>query len=487
MLGNWRQADGALYARLASGLRSAFAHGDIAPGIVLPPERTLAQTLRVSRTTVVRAFRILRDEGWLDSRQGSGHVVRRLEHNIPEPYVNSDVVKAMARNPLMRPLAPEQSGAVDFSVSRQASIGPLLREVTAIQAAALHELPANIGYQPLGLPTLRDAVARYVQEISGLPTQPDQILITSGAQQAIWLIGQLYAPHGERVVLENPTYAGAIDVFRMIGAHLEPLPVHPNGFVLDGLASLLKTVRPRLVIVAPTCHAPTGVLMPNEQRKTLANLIDEHQVATIDDQTMLDLLVGSERPMSLAALSPTAPFLSVGSLSKLFWPGLRVGWIRAPQPIIEHLARLKAVVDMGGSPIVQLIAAGLLEHAAAVRKRRHHEITRSLDVLCESMDRLLPDWSWQMPAGGLSFWTRLPSGTATEFAQVALLHGVTVVAGSALTSDGSCDDHVRLQFVQDSKSIALGVRRLAQAWQSYAVQRPDRRQRPAGTSMAAGT
>lgn len=475
MLGNWRQADGALYARLVTALRIALAHGDIAPGVLLPPERTLAQTLRVSRTTVVRAFRILREEGWLDSRQGSGHVVRHPKHDIPEPYINSEVVRAMARNPLLRPLAPQLSGSVDFSVSRQASIGPLLREVIAAQAAALHDLPASIGYHPLGLPVLREAVARYVQNTSGQPTQPDQILVTSGAQQAIWLIGQLYAPHGERVVVENPTYAGAIDAFRMIGAHLERLPVEPGGFVLEGLGTLLKTVRPRLVMISPTCHAPTGIVMPHEQRKALVQLIDEHQVAAIDDQTMLDLLVDCERPMSLAEISPSAPFLTIGSLSKLLWPGLRTGWIRAQPPIIEHLSRLKAVVDMGGSPVVQLIAAGLLEHAAEVRKRRHREITRSLDVLCDSMERLLPDWSWHRPAGGLSFWARLPTGSATEFAQVALLHGVTVVAGPALTSDGSCDEYVRLQFVQDSRSIGLGVRRLAQAWQSYAVQRPNRR------------
>ncbi|WP_210324418.1 aminotransferase-like domain-containing protein [Chelatococcus reniformis] len=475
ILGDWRQAEGALYARLATALRTALVHGDIAPGMLLPPERSLAQILRVSRTTVVSAYRALREEGWLDSRQGSGHLVRHPQHAVPQPYVNSDVVKAMARNPMLRPLSPQRSGAVDFSVSRQASIGPLLREVTLGRAAALDDLPASSGYQPLGLAELREAVARYVTGRGGLPTQPDQILITSGAQQAIWLVGQLYAPHGERVVLENPTYPGAIDAFRMLGAHIEPLPVHPDGFVLDGLGALLKSARPRLVLVSPTCHAPTGLVMPHEQRLALVEQIDEHQVTLVDDQTMLDLLVGEDRPVALAQISPTAPILSIGSLSKLFWPGLRVGWIRAPQPIIEHLARLKAVADMGGSPIVQSIAAGLLDHADTVRQRRHQEITRSLDVLCEAMDRLLPDWTWRRPAGGLSFWAGLPAGTATEFAQVALLHGVTVVAGSALTSDGSGDDHVRLQFVQDSEAITLGVRRLAQAWQAYAGQRPARR------------
>jgi DNA-binding transcriptional MocR family regulator len=469
-LGDWRQADGALYAKLATALRSALTRGDIAPGIRLPPERVLAQTLGVGRTTVVSAYRILHDEGWLDSRQGSGHVVRHPHHDIPEPYVNADVVKAMARNPLMRLPSPRSSGAVDFGMSRQASIGPLIHEVISAQAGALEDLAANIGYQPLGLPLLRAAVANYLEDVSGLPTRPEQVLITSGAQQAIWLIGQLYAPHGERVVLENPTYPGAIDAFRMIGARLEPLPVEPDGFVLDNLATQLKTVRPRLILLSPTCHAPTGVVMPYEQRAALVDLIDEHQVTTIDDQTMLDLLVEPERPVSLAKISPTAPILTIGSLSKLLWPGLRVGWVRAPEPIIEHLSRLKAVADMGSSPLVQSIAAGLLEHADTVRERRHHEITRSLGLLCQAMERLLPDWTWRRPAGGLSFWAALPAGTATEFAQVALLHGVIVVAGSALTSDGTCDNRVRLQFVQESDSIALGVRRLAQAWQSYVSQ-----------------
>ncbi|MCB4767038.1 PLP-dependent aminotransferase family protein [Ancylobacter sp. Lp-2] len=475
MLGNWQEGEGPLYARLAAALRAALTNGDIAPGIVLPPERTLADTLKVSRTTVIRSFGILREEGWLESRQGSGHMIRHPQHNIPSPYVNQDVVKAMARNPMMRPLAPPPPGTVDFSVSRQASIGPLLCDIAAEQMAALHALPASSGYQPLGLMALRSTVSDYIQRVSGLRTQPDEILITSGSQQAIWLIGQLYAPYSERVVLENPTYPGAISAFRMIGANLATLPVEPTGFVLDGLETLLKTVRPRLVMVTPTCHAPTGIVMPFEQRRALVELIDQYQVATIEDQTMLDLHVGETRPTSLAEISSTAPLLTIGSLSKLFWPGLRIGWIRAPQPIIEHLSRLKAVVDMGISPVVQLMATGLMEHADEVRRLRHEEIRRSLDLLCEQMTRLLPDWTWVRPAGGLSFWARLPSGTATEFAQVALLHGVTIVAGSALTSDGGCDDHVRLQFVQDSESITLGVRRLAQAWESYAAHRKSRR------------
>ena len=471
MLGNWRDGEEALYLRLAAAFRVALKNGTIVPGSLLPPERTLANTLQVSRTTVIRSFGILRDEGWLESRQGSGHMVRHPQHKIPSPYVNHEAVKAIVRNPMMRPVEPPSPGTVDFSVSRQASIGPLLGEIAKQSIAALQELPSTSGYQPFGLMELRTTLSNYIERVSGLRTAPDQILITSGSQQAIWLIGQLYAPYKERVVVDNPTYPGAIGALRMLGANLVSLQVEPGGFVLDGLDNLLKTAKPRLLVVTPTCHSPTGLTMEYEQRKALVDLVDECQVATIEDQTMLDLYIGNDRPISLAEISSTAPLLTIGSLSKLFWPGLRIGWIRAPQPIIEHLSRLKAMMDMGSSPIVQTMAAGLLEHADEIRELRHEEIGRSLDCLCEHMTRFLPDWTWLRPTGGLSFWARLPSGSATEFAQMCLLYGVTVVAGSAVTSDGSCDDHVRLQFVQDVETIALGVRRLAQAWNAYTSHR----------------
>jgi DNA-binding transcriptional MocR family regulator len=368
-LGGWLSGDGALYAKLAQALRTALLRGDIPPGTSLPPERTLAQTLSVSRTTVVGAYRVLRDEGWLESRQGSGHVVRHPGHDEPVPYAKADVVEAIARNPLMRPAAPHASGVVDFSASRQASIGPLLRQISQSTAEDLDELAGQPGYVPLGLPALRSAVARYCSDLTGVVTTPEQVLITSGSQQAIWLIGQLYAPFGERVLLENPTYAGAIDAFRMIGARIEPLPVTEGGFQIDQLSRLLTSGRPRLVLVSPTCQAPTGLVMPDDQRARFVELIDQHQVTTIEDQTMLDLLVDSPRPLALASLSSTAPILSIGSLSKLFWPGLRIGWVRGPEPIIDHLSRLKGVVDLGGSPIVQRMAVELLEHVESVRGR----------------------------------------------------------------------------------------------------------------------
>ena len=482
-LGEWWQPEGALYVKLAGALRAAMAHGDIATGARLPAERTLAATLKVSRTTVVAAYELLEGDGWLDRRQGSGTWVRHPGRHEPVPYRNGRAVESMARNPLIRSALNGPGATVDFSASRQTSIGPLLRELMIETASEVGELAGESGYQLLGLPSLRVAIADYLSVGCGLATAPEQILVTTGSQQAIWLVGQLFAPYGESVVLESPTYSGAIDAFRVIGARLHPLPVDPDGFRLDGLRVLLESCQPRLLVVAPTCHTPTGALMPDEQRRQLVAATDEYQVTVIEDRTMADLLLtpASARaaapalapappPLPLAAISATAPVITVGSLSKLFWPGLRVGWIRAPQPIAEHLSRLKAVNDMGSSLVTEALAARLVAHTERVRELRVGEISDSLDVLTAAFTRLLPEWTWRRPSGGLSFWARLPAGNATALAQLGLLHGVTVTPGSALAVDGANDDHVRLQFVQSAAAIELGVKRLAHAWRSYASQ-----------------
>ncbi|MGD9990538.1 MAG: PLP-dependent aminotransferase family protein [Dehalococcoidia bacterium] len=468
LLGDWLRADGPLYLKLASALRAAVERGDIPAGTRLPPERTLAQSLQVSRATVVSAYKVLRAEGWLLSRQGSGHVVSHRTQDDARPLLDKELVEGQALNPLMRRHDPGDRGLVDFTASQQSSLGSFLREETTASGDELQALAADAGYQPSGLENLREGVARYLTSQFDLPTTLDQILITSGAQQAIWLTGQLYARHGDNVVLENPTYSGAIDAYRMIGARLSPVPVTADGFDIQALTSLLPALRPRVVFLSPTCHAPTGAVMPEEQRMALIDLVDEHQITTIEDQTMLPLLVDPVAPPPLAALSGSAPVLSVGSLSKIMWPGLRTGWVRAPLPVIEQLTRIKAATDLGGSLVGQHIAARLLGRAEEIRRLRCAQVAESLDVMCECLTRMLPDWTWSRPAGGLSIWIRLPTHGAVEFTQLALLHGVKIVPGPSLSFDGSNDDYIRLQFVQPPELVDLGVRRLAQAWRSYA-------------------
>jgi DNA-binding transcriptional MocR family regulator len=173
-------------------------------------------------------------------------------------------------------------------------------------------------------------------------------------------------------------------------------------------------------------------------------------------------------PPPLAALEPSAPILTVGSLSKLFWGGLRVGWIRASEAILSRIARRKIMADLGGSLLSQLAATRLLANVAKIREIRRRELREKLDCLTRLLRRHLPEWSWSPPAGGLSLWVRLPRGNSDEFAQVALRHGVSVVPGSLTSPEGGLSDHLRLPFVLEKGPMEEGVLRLARAWSAYA-------------------
>jgi DNA-binding transcriptional MocR family regulator len=159
--------------------------------------------------------------------------------------------------------------------------------------------------------------------------------------------------------------------------------------------------------------------------------------------------------------------LSIGSLSKLCWGGLRVGWIRAPEPVITRLASLKVASDLGSSMLSQVVAVALLDRADEVRRLRRAQITRQRDALAAALEQHLPDWSWTLPEGGLSIWVRLPHGDASEFAQVALRHGVSLLPGPSVSADGGHAQHLRLVYVHEPGVIAEAVARLARAWQAY--------------------
>jgi DNA-binding transcriptional MocR family regulator len=235
-------------------------------------------------------------------------------------------------------------------------------------------------------------------------------------------------------------------------------------------------VAPRLVYLIPTYQNPVGGVLSEPNRRTLADLIQQHQIPLLDDDSLSGLSIQGDPPPPVAAFAPNAPILTINSLSKLFWAGLRVGWIRAPELIIGQLGRLKAVTDLGGSLASQVIATRLIGDYEGMRAARRPIISNRLELVTQLLAELLPSWTWDTPQGGLCLWARLPYGSATEFAQVALRKGVSIVAGSVASSDGSFDDHIRLPFGHRPDVLEQGVRRLASAWQIYA---PDSESRAA--------
>jgi len=468
VLGSWAKGDGPVYRRLADAIRAGIESGEIPAGSRLPSERRLAERLAVSRTTVVSAYESLRKDQWIESRQGSGTRVRSAPDSdrAPALRLREDPTGSFRRHPVYRSLVEGPGGTIEFLGAHLPAPEILGREARRIDEAALAELLRGPGYLPMGLPALRRAIARHMTR-SGVETSEDQVLVTHGAQQAIGLAGALLVDRGDPVIVENPTYLGSIDIFAGLGARLVSVPVGGDAAWVARLKETVARAAPRLIYLMPTFQNPTGAVLPEPGRRALARLSRELQIPIVEDNTLADLSLGPPPPPPIAAYDSAAPVLTVGSLSKLFWGGLRIGWIRASEEILARITRLKIMADLGGSLFGQLIAVRLLAESERVKGIRRREMHERLDRLTKLLRRHLPEWSWDAPAGGLSLWVRIPQGDANAFAQVALRHGVAVVPGSLASPDGGCTDRLRLPFVLEAAPMREGIERLARAWDSY--------------------
>ncbi len=300
-----------------------------------------------------------------------------------------------------------------------------------------------------------------------VPSTADQILVTNGAQQAIWLAASLYVDGGAGVIIESPTYPGALDVFRAHGARLLPLAVGHNGLSVADFEQLVSHRAARLAYLIPTFHNPTGTVLGGLERARVVQLATRFRIPVIEDITNDFLALDSDPPPPLASYSDDTPILTVGSMSKFVWPGLRVGWVRAPESTIIRLLRRKNTVDLGSSVLNQLVAARLLTRADEISTIRRRDTTARLAQVTSLLEELLPSWNWQQPQGGLSLWIRLPEGNAEQLAQVALRHGVGIVPGSNFDPEAGHTEHLRLALSLDEDATDIGIRRLANAWNHY--------------------
>ncbi|MGE5413767.1 MAG: PLP-dependent aminotransferase family protein [Syntrophomonadaceae bacterium] len=401
------------------------------------------------------------------SRRGSGTRVRGSPSRGPALRLRDDPSASFRRHPVYRSLVEGSGGTIEFLGAHLPAPAMLPRELASLDEAALRELARGPGYLPMGLPALRQAIARHMTGW-GVPTSEEQVLVTHGAQQAIGLAGALFLERGDAVVLEDPTYLGSIDIFAGLGARLETVPVGGDAAWLSRLKTVIARTAPRLVYLMPTFHNPTGAVMSETCRRGLARLARELKVPIVEDNTLADLSLSGKPSAPIAAFDPSAPILTIGSLSKLFWGGLRIGWIRGSEELLAQITRLKIMADLGGSLVGQLGAVRLLARADGVRASRRREMRERLDRLTALLAKHLPSWKWSEPAGGLSLWVELPEGDANAFAQVALRHGVAVVPGTLTSPAGGCGDRLRLPFVLDAAPMKEGVERMARAWAAYA-------------------
>lgn len=450
-LGRWSSGRGPLYVLLAARMRTLIDQGELPPGARLPPDRALASALAVGRNTVVAAYDQLAVEGRIVRRQGSG--TRVAGSASAPPRTTTDA-------PAFLHLLEPKDGVILLACAAPDAPPAELIEAYTRTLPELAATAGDIGYHPMGHIALRRAIAERYQR-RGLPTAPDQVLVTTGGQQALSLLARSLVRPGDRVLVEAPTYPGALEAFREEAAVLRGLPVGLTGF-----AAAVAEHSPVFAYVIATFHNPTGAVLPALQRRRLAETAAEAGVVLVDDEVLTDLGFPSEQvPPPLAAYNDQV--ITIGSLSKVVWGGLRIGWLRAPAPVVARLARLRAVHDLGGNIPAQLAAADLLPRLDAPHRREALQRQARHDHLRAELARHLPDWQAPAVRGGQTLWVRLPHGDGRSFAQTALRHGVAVLPGTGLDADGHSEKYVRLHFLAPPDDLSEAVRRLAAAWRSY--------------------
>ena len=472
MLGTWADGDAPLNEQLAAAISGLVRAGDLRPGDRLPSERDLSEQLGISRTTVVSAYERLRSDGIIRSRRGSGsRVAPGVETTTGLSWVGpvpSFMPGTLASRTTSAPGESFRPAGMADPIAL--TIGALrgwsgVREVieTAVRED-LDELLDDYGYLPFGLPALRSAIARTLSE-SGVPTTLDQILITGGGQQAIHLLVDQLAGAEGVVAIEDPTYIGALDAIRAVGAYAVPVPVGPDGIRVDILSRSLGSMSPAFLYCVPTFHNPTGAVMPEANRRALAELALRRDLIVVED-------LAPETTLSRRMLPPIATYapdqvITIGSLSKGGWGGLRIGWIRAQPRFITRLATRRATYDHGSATITQGIAVRMLERGDEFGERAERESRLRREGAAAALREHLPEWRWTMPKGGLSFWVMLPDADAVTVSRVAAEHGVLVRAGPATSPQGGFRDHLRIAVGEEPARLQEGIRRLAVAWAEY--------------------
>ena len=432
-----------LYRQIMERLRELIEAGTLPAGFQLPPERKLAEELGINRSTVLAAYRGLKEQGLLDAHVGRGTVVTatvgRPPADGPVPWAHLFAEASLsAHDPVLRDLLEltERHDVISLAAGVPA---PELLPVETLRRLfdeVVEEVgPAVLQYCPTeGHSPLRESLSRWLAS-RGIQCSAEQVLVLSGSQQGLDLAARTFVDPGDVVVVEEPSYVAALQVFRTARARLIGVPVDEDGLRVDLLASVLKRHRPKLIYTLPTFQNPSGAVMPLERRKALLELAGRHGVPVLEDDPYSELRYDGEPVPSLRALDREGIVLYLSTASKVLFPGMRLGFLVAPEPVVRRFALLKQGMDLHSNSVGQFvldrfIRAGLYDpYLAGLRKA----YGRRRDLMDAALGECaVPGLQWRRPLGGFYVWCRLPRTvergrllTAAADAGVAYLPGRT--------------------------------------------------------------
>tara|TARA_R110002020_G_scaffold48774_9_gene139059 strand:+ start:2276 stop:3715 length:1440 start_codon:yes stop_codon:yes gene_type:complete len=447
LLGEWRDSAPA-YRGLADAVRMLCLDRRIAPGTALPAERDLAARLGLSRTTVAAAYRDLRESGHVASLRGSGSVVRAVGPiaDVPEPG-DEDTIDLHRASPAAWP------------------------GLSALFVDAASDAPRWVGrsgYDLVGAVKLRTAIAdRYTAR--GLPTVPDQIIVTTGAQSAISLVTDVLVRRGDRVAIETPTYPHAADALREADARLVAIPVDAEyGWDLERADHVLRRAAPSLAYLMPDFQNPTGATMSEHTRRMLAESAADAGAIVVADETTADLNI--DRPFESLpfgfGLDPSVQrnIVTIGSLGKTVWGGLRIGWIRADLDLVPRLIAARPRRELGTPELEQQVAILAFERLPEILLQRAQLLREGRDTLVRALAVALPEWTVPTVHGGVSLWVGLGAPVSFPLALAVRSRGLILSSGPRFGVDGGHERHLRVPFTAPPTELTRAVEILADAW-----------------------
>lgn len=476
-----------LYVQLRDQLRSLVHAGDLRPGDRIPASRELATMLGVHRTTVANAYAELESEGLIQGHVGRGTFIKGngngLKLTPPAPPVlnGSEGIRwellfadERGEEALSRLTASAPENALSFVMARPAEeffpVDELQICVNAVlrrEATDVLRLGPSDGYGPL-----KEALLELLRG-EGIPAKDENLLITDGCQQSLDIISKAFVRPGDTVILENPTYPGAMAIFhgaraRCLGVPVQtrPEPGATLGIDLEALEATLAANRVKLIVLTPDFQNPTGTSMPLASRRKVLELAGRHQVPVVEDHIYARLHAREERVPSLKQLDRSNIVIHIDSFAKVAFPGLRVGWIVAPATAIERLRIVKQTTDLHTDQLAQSTLAEFLRRGLFVKHllKMRKVYSSRLSVLDEALREHMPeDTRWTRPDGGMCLWLELPPGfDASELLIHAKERGVLFAPGRYFYVQNPLPNTLRLGYAGlDEKQIARGVATLA--------------------------
>lgn len=451
-----------LFEQIYDHLLERIRRGEWKAHEKLPSIRTLAMEFNVHRLTVFKAYQLLKQNRKVYVKDKSGYYVQPSSILLMDS-LNDPIISAYVHDSHLSEIHQVQAtyqfskALLDPNLLPNLYFSEYVKNVFNLYPKILGTYSTIQGDQEL-----REALCRYFTDQYHFYLSSDELLITSGSQEAIDLIARVMIKPRDAVLLERPTYSPAIDVFRRQGAKIIPIEIHRDGYDLDRVEMFMQKYKPRIFYLNPTFHNPTGYTVPAEQRKRLVEIAQKYQCLLVEDDPYRDIYFGEEPPLPLFAYDTSGCVIYIRSFSKYIAPGLSIATVACRPSIMKYLIKAKSLSDSGTPLLNQKI---FLHYFFSDRMQQHLVKLRiALAVRKEIMEEELSvtDWKWFSPTGGFNLWIMLPESIPMEnLLSKCIEQSITFVPGSICDPLRELKSWIRMSYSYlNEQQLQDGLKRI---------------------------